>query len=283
MFSKKGEISLITLMESILGILLAVLFFTAASAIGDNYDVQKFAVAKDVSLLIDVVQAIPFDLHYEYPETVSGNNILIEDSIVSIVPDNNGFITQDATIITQHKYSSSENYYIKKSLVDGGFFVLDKVGDKIIFSNESFELETTQSITKKSKELLILSIKIKSSDDKQDEAFLDDLKNKLKGNLNSHSFSFNGEPNLFIGLSSGEHNLIYHSDTQEALALSNYINQLFSKTFKKDLIITTGTNMFKENQFFIEIVLDEEMQKIIQSNSRLFVSIIGGSIDQFYE
>ncbi|MCA9477884.1 MAG: hypothetical protein KDK61_08725 [Simkania sp.] len=283
MFAKKGNISLITLMEVILGLVVALLFFSAADALGNPYQFERFTIAKDVSLLVDAIQAVPATVHYEYPETSYGTNILLEkDGRVSVIPDTKEVPDRDALIITRYSFIPSTLFKMKDTLVDGGFFLIDKRGSDIIFSNKTSTTSFDDEVNRIKKEDIVFALETSSQGTEEKKSFLERQKNDLQGKLQSASFSFSGEPNRYVGFSLGEQGVIYYADLAETKALATQLQKnLLIQGY--EFLLVKGTSLFSDEKISLEIMLSPQQEEAVASQQLLLTTVVKGTIETFYE
>ena len=100
-------------------------FLQAGKSYGSQEAFYKLAVAKDLTLTIDLMYALPGDIIYTYPNDVSGYNIEIKENTVKVSTGD-----QDRTF-GYYPFVGIDKDVINVQIKNQKFVKLEKINDKV--------------------------------------------------------------------------------------------------------------------------------------------------------
>lgn len=279
MFKKRGELSFISILEILIGVLILYLFYSSASSIGDEDRLEEFARAKDIALLIEAMQATNQDITYVYPETIYGSNVQIENQVVSILPDVLRVARLEFFSTSQFGFDILNPYRsVLAATVNGAFFTINKEEENIFFSNQTSTLTelSTTSIIKR--EDIKISIRY---DETRYEDFLEQVTNTVKGEL-QQIISLEEPTTHYLGFSYGDSAIIYYADTQDMKQLALKLQERFSAT-NLEFTALVKTPMFTSGEEAIQIEFDQKTKDTIATRLPIFALEVKQTYEKHFE
>jgi hypothetical protein len=132
--SKKGNKSVKMIMNALQAVIIAGFIMLAFVVIGGQYATgemfNKLYVVKDLSLLIDSMYSVPYDVDFDYKEDTDKWIIEIEDGIVSI--------DKNTPVEASYKYAKSQDTISDIVTYDSKFDIM-KRDNKILVAQDYFE------------------------------------------------------------------------------------------------------------------------------------------------
>lgn len=282
MFGKRGEISLITLLEVTMGMMLVILFFSAASTLSDQERINEFARAKDIALLVDTLQGVGYDVDYTYPETSFGTNVRIENYVVTVIPDTLRVPRPEFFSTSQYGFDvGSPNNNILPAVVNGAYFVINKEGNTLSFHNESSYQRQESLATTLSRKDVTLYLLFENQASGNIGNFLSRTTNTVQGEL-QQSFRIGTNATHYLGFSYGDQSIIYYSDHSTMQTLAQQLQRRFELSGISFTLIK-GSSLFGEGKEAIEIQLTSQSRQRIEQRLPIFAVEVRQTYENFFE
>lgn len=249
MKSKKGEtLTLKQLMGSVIAAMMIVIFIIIQTQVTDPELFTSIYLARDTALLAEAAQALPYDVHYQYPTTVKNRNIYIDEGKVRVVVDASE--TDDIFSMQEEKLSVFPLYSLGKKnyTVDAALFTI------ITHQNN---LEFYSGIVAPKKQ----TIKQQITYVIQPKTTVSELQPFVS--LFAQELQQDSGVNLSVEFSKGKNNILASS---QVAFLAQNIQERINTTFKTRIPITTTVR----SDPFIQITVNTSLVDQIRSDQQLF-------------
>lgn len=295
--TKRGGMTLTTLVELTIVVLLAFAFFSATGLLTNKEEIKSLYVARDVAYLIDAQQATTFNAEFTYPHSFQNRNLIINKTQIQVIQNDDG--AKNRIAFTQAFFTPTTFITTPPFVsVPANFFTISKIESTIsVFAGRMSEVQrrvldddTRVKNTISKKDIVVNTVGLPS----KDHTLLSvELANILGEEARALEFRTGESSNveLQIGFFDNPQNIVYYSSTKQtqtkplAQELINSLSQRF--TFKefplqKDGAYDQATIILQfSNKTQVTDVFNEKESKD-EGTKRIVAKIIAQTLNDFY-
>ena len=260
---------------------------------------ENIALSRDVAQLVDAMHATPYDVSYDYPEYFYTKNLVLNNSMVVVSPEDMFSSAKQAQVLFGPSHPIHESEFITmetQQTFDLASFTLQKKGSTIEVINPLLKEDEKDNPNDPTPENLEQStihrkeviLHISSS---RDTSTISSLEQQLKTELSLKDFNISTEkPTLHIrfvqGDSQGVGVYIDKGHAIELQKIASNINTYLSHSTGIEVLDTPITMKEEQDVATIEIRIgnDEQTKQHFRSkeNKNMFVEKITLALDKYY-